>query len=194
MPTGVYNRTVEYRENMSKAKKMISIETRRKMSESAKESHKNLGCKHSEEHTRKQAEARWRGGKKVTKKRMYEKNKKNLQYRLNQRMRSSIWCALKKSVKNGRKWEELVGYTVEQLKKHLKSTMPDNYLWQDFLDGELHIDHIIPISAFNFDIPEHLDFRRCWALENLRLLPKKENLSKFNKIIMPFQTSLKIAL
>jgi len=37
-----------------------------------------------------------------------------------------------------------------------------------------------------------LDFRRCWSLDNLQLLPAKENIVKYTKIIKPFQTSLMI--
>ncbi|MBA7551803.1 hypothetical protein ES705_44352 [subsurface metagenome] len=70
--------------------------------------------------------------------------------------------------------------------------MPAGYTWQDFLSGELHIDHIIPISAFNFTKPEHTDFKRAWALENLRLLPAKENMIKHDRLDRPFQPALKI--
>ena len=64
--------------------------------------------------------------------------------------------------------------------------------WQDFMEGKLHIDHIIPISAFNFTKPEHINFKRCWGLSNLRLLPAKENRIKKDKIIKPFQLALQI--
>ncbi|GAI73524.1 unnamed protein product, partial [marine sediment metagenome] len=49
--------------------------------------------------------------------------------------------------------------------------------WKDYLNRDLHIDHIIPKSAFNFTKPEHTDFKRCWALDNLRLLPVQPALS-----------------
>ena len=118
-----------------------------------------------------------------------EKNKKDLKYNLNNKVKRSISHALKDN-KNGRRWEILVGYTVNDLIKHLQSTMPKGYDWQDVLEGRLHIDHIIPISVFNFTKPEHPDFKRCWALENLQLLPAKENILKNNKIYKPFQPSL----
>ena len=47
-------------------------------------------------------------------------------------------------------------------------------------------------SAFNFSKPEHIDFKRCWSLENLRLLPAMENIKKHNKLFKPFQPALKI--
>jgi len=123
----------------------------------------------------------------------YKRNKMKTDFRFNLNSRISI--EMYKSLKGnkaGRHWESLVGYTLNDLIKRLKKTMPKNYTWQDYLEGKLHIDHIIPISAFNFDYPEHIDFKRCWALENLQLLPAKENLIKRNKLARPFQPALKI--
>lgn len=119
--------------------------------------------------------------------------KTDLKFNLNDKMRQAIALSLKGN-KAGRHWEDLVGYTLEDLIKRLKKTMPEGYTWQDFMEGRLHIDHIIPISAFNYTKPEHLDFKRCWALSNLRLLPAKENMVKHNKLIKPFQPSLKISI
>jgi hypothetical protein len=123
----------------------------------------------------------------------YWKNKYNsdLKFNLNAKMSSAIRESLKNN-KNKWHWETLVGYTVIDLKNHLEKTIPQGYTWQDYLDGKLHIDHIIPVSAFNFDSTEHVDFNRCWALENLRLLPAKDNLVKNAKLSKPFQPALKI--
>ena len=123
----------------------------------------------------------------------YRKNKykKDLKYNLNYRISCLMRKSLKKN-KNGYHWEDLIGYTLNELIKHLKETMPSNYIWQDYLEGKLQIDHIIPIDVFNFTKPEHIDFKRCWALINLRLLPKEENRNKSNKLSRPFQPALKI--
>jgi len=120
-----------------------------------------------------------------------EKYHNDLSYRINDLMSRAIRHSLKGN-KNGKHWEKLVKYTTEDLIKHLKKTIPKGYNWQDFLKGKLHIDHRIPKSIFNFDKPNQIDFQRCWALENLRLLPARENLIKSNKLIRPFQPALKI--
>lgn len=120
-----------------------------------------------------------------------EQRKTNLKYSLNKKISETIRTSLKGN-KNGRHWENLVGYTLNDLVKRLKKTIPKCYVWQDFLEGKLHIDHKIPISAFHFTKPEHTDFKRCWALSNLQLLSIKENLIKGNKITKPFQPALKI--
>jgi len=101
---------------------------------------------------------------------------------------------LRRNAKSGRHWEDLVGWTVKDLEKRLRKTMPKGHTWKDFKNGKLHIDHIIPISAFNYTKPEHTDFKRCWALKNLRLLPANENLVKHNRLEKPFQPALKISV
>ena len=117
--------------------------------------------------------------------------KRDLKFKINKAISCQIRFSLKGS-KNGQHWETIVGYSYRSLIRHLKKTMPEDYTWQDYINGKLHIDHIIPKSVFNFNKPEHIDFKRCWALDNLRLLPKKENMYKRNKLFEPFQPSLKI--
>jgi len=123
-----------------------------------------------------------------------ERNRRrtDLKYNLNDRMTSSIRMALRGN-KKGRKWEDLVGYTLNDLISRLKVTMPEGYTWEDVLGGKLHRDHIVPISAFNFTKPEHADFKHCWALDNLQLLPARENILKSNKLFKPFQPALQIS-
>jgi len=117
--------------------------------------------------------------------------RKDLKYNLNHKISYMIWKSLKCN-KAGRKWESLVGYNLNDLMGRLKRTMPKGYTWQDFLQGKLHIDHKIPKNAFNFTKPEHTDFKRCWDLKILRLLPARENLKKGSKLSKPFQPALKI--
>jgi 5-methylcytosine-specific restriction endonuclease McrA len=112
-------------------------------------------------------------------------------FNLTKRMYSIIrQCILKN--KSGWGWETYVGYTLEELIKRLKKTIPNGYTWQNYINGKLEIDHIIPISIFNFNKPEDYDFQRCWALENLRLLPAIENKIKNSRLIKPFQPVLQI--
>jgi len=115
----------------------------------------------------------------------------DLKFNLNSRITGGIRISLKGN-KNGRHWENLVGYTTKDLIKRLQKTMPKGYDWNDYLEGKLQIDHIIPKSVFNYTKPEHTDFKRCWALSNLQLLPAKENLVKNNKLSRPFQLALQI--
>ena len=123
----------------------------------------------------------------------YERNRRRTDLKINLNHRISIAIGLSlKGNKAGRHWEDLVGYNLTDLIKRLNKTIPIGYTWKDYLNGDLQIDHKIPKSVFNFTRPEHTDFKKCWALSNLRFLPAKENLIKSNHLIRPFQPALKI--
>lgn len=133
----------------------------------------------------------WRDNSQKISKQRNNKYRTDLKFNLNHKISNAISTSLKGN-KNGRHWENLVGYTLNDLIKHLQITIPIGYKWQDYFDEKLHIDHIIPINVFNFTKPEHTDFQRCWSLSNLQLLPAEENISKSNKLKNPFQPALAI--
>lgn len=108
--------------------------------------------------------------------------------RLNDSMGKAIRYALK-SEKAGRSWESLVGYSVHDLVKHLEKQFTEGMSWEKLIRGEIHIDHIIPISVFNFKTPDDIDFKKCWALKNLQPLWANENFSKNARLDKPFQPS-----
>ncbi len=120
-----------------------------------------------------------------------EKLLRNPINRLRCRMSGGIRASLLYG-KRGYAWESLVGYTAEDLKKRLEKTMPSGYIWNDL--PKLHIDHIIPLSAFNVEDEHSIDFHRCWSLSNLRLLPAIDNIKKSAKLDRPFQPSLAIGV
>lgn len=124
-----------------------------------------------------------------TNKREKEKKFKSPLYRLNKNVSSAISHTLKGN-KNGWRWESLVGYTQQDLRIHLEKQFKKGMTWANY--GDWHIDHIIPISVFNFKKPEHFDFKRCWALKNLQPSWKIDNLKKYNKLEKPFQPSLNL--
>ena len=108
------------------------------------------------------------------------------------RMMSRLSETIKVSKPRDHKWFVLLGYNVEQLKRHLEKQFQTGMTWDNY--GEWHIDHVIPIAAFNYSSTEDIDFKRCWALENLQPLWANENLTKHAKIFKPFQPSLAMAV
>ncbi len=112
--------------------------------------------------------------------------------KLNHNISHAIWKSLQGN-KRGRRWEALVGYTVEQLKAHLEKQFEPGMTWQNH-GREWHIDHKIPKAAFNFETAEDIDFKRCWALRNLKPMRATDNIKKKDKINHPFQPSLAIAI
>ena len=133
----------------------------------------------------------WQNNRKYFKEYQKQRRKVDPRYKLSSNMSVAIRLSLKGN-KGGRHWETLIYSTKEQIENHLKKTIPTSYTYQDYLSGKLEIDHIEPISKFNVSKPEHIDFQRCWALSNLRLIPAKENRIKSAKITKPFQPSLAI--
>lgn len=119
------------------------------------------------------------------------RRKTDSKFAINKRMRDMVRKSLVTvGSKKRSSWKNLVGYTTDELEIHLKKRIPDGYKWEDFLSGALHIDHVIPLSAFNFERETDADFQRAWALKNLQLLPAKENLLKSDTLSEPFQPSL----
>ena len=102
----------------------------------------------------------------------------SIRQRLNESMSSMIYIALKEN-KNGHKWEDLVGYSVEDLMAHLESQFKDGMSWDN--KGEWHIDHILPRSQFHFQSYDDTGFKECWGLQNLQPLWATDNLTKYTK-------------
>ena len=94
---------------------------------------------------------------------------------LNGIMRSGIRRSLRRSLR-GAKWEEWVGYDAARLAGHLERQFLPKMSWEN--QGEWHIDHIVPLSSFDFTSPDDPEFRAAWALTNLRPLWAKDNLRK----------------
>ena len=100
-------------------------------------------------------------------------------FRLGKNLSRQIRESIHKN-KNGYHWEDLIGYTLKDLKTYLKSLFKKNMTWDNY--GKWHIDHIIPQSLWKFDSYEDREFKQCWALCNLQPLWAYENLSKGGKV------------
>ncbi len=112
-------------------------------------------------------------------KRYREKKKNDVTYRINHSMRAGICFSLKGNKEN-QHWENLVGYTLIELKKYLENLFTKGMSWINY--GEWHVDHIIPISIWEFKTPQDREFKQCWSLANLQPLWASENFSKGNRI------------
>jgi len=102
-------------------------------------------------------------------------------YKLNCSMSSAVYKALKriKGSKHNYTWENLLGYTAEELKNYLELKFKDGMNWGNY--GHWHIDHIRPISSFDYKDSNDEGFLKCWSLYNLQPLWATENLKKRNR-------------
>ena len=104
----------------------------------------------------------------------------DINFKLGQDMSNAIKSMLKYN-KQHRHWEDLVGYTAQDLKRHLELKFQLNMNWQNY-GSYWHIDHIIPKSWFTYQSTDEKEFKLCWALKNLRPLTVIENRKKGNRI------------
>ncbi len=101
---------------------------------------------------------------------------------LRQRFHSAFHEALRRGQLSEPTAFEFLGYTIEDLERHLKGTLRRSMMWEQFLKGELHIDHVVPESWFPWD-ERHFEWsaRLCWALPNLQLMEGSLNTMKSNR-------------
>lgn len=79
------------------------------------------------------------------------------------------------------------GATVAQLRKHLERQFPSGMTWQNH--GEWHIDHIIPLAAFDFaGFPAQI--KQAQHYTNLRPMWAEDNLRKSDTLTRPVQLEL----
>lgn len=121
--------------------------------------------------------------RKVAADRLRSKVANDNQLRLNVRMGANIYHALAEK-KAGRKWEDVVGYTVDELAEHLERQFSKGMTWDKWGRGPdcWHIDHIVPKASFKFDNDNDPAFKACWGLTNLRPLWEKDNFAKSDTI------------
>ena len=104
-------------------------------------------------------------------------------FALNERMRRLIRQSLHYNGgnKGGKSWKDWVGYTTEQLRDHLMRLFTEGMTWELFLQGEIHIDHIIPKNTFHYTSMSDPEFKKCWALSNLQPLWVEDHHKKHSK-------------
>lgn len=105
----------------------------------------------------------------------------NPKYRLDENMGTAIWTSLKNK-KAEQRWETLVGYTLKELIEHLEKQFDSKMKWGNY-GSYWVIDHVKPRSLFDYTSPDDLEFKQCWALENLQPLEKIENIKKGNYLV-----------
>lgn len=117
-----------------------------------------------------------------------EYHRKRYQANNSVKVNISISTGIGKSLKgnkNGRSWESLVGFTLEELMSHLESQFTKGMTWGNYGYYGWHIDHIRPVSSFNFTSAEDPEFKECWSLWNLQPMWGKENRSKNSRCLAP---------
>jgi len=107
--------------------------------------------------------------------RVYERNryKNDKQFLVIKRLRRRLWCAFDRFSEKGKvgKSKEY-GIDYQVIFEHIGPCPGPRNRW--------HIDHIIPLSSFDFDEPDQV--RQAFAPKNHQWLLAKDNMKKHNKM------------
>lgn len=115
--------------------------------------------------------------KKRRRDRQRERRRSDRRYALICNMRSAISECV-----SGRKKGAFrnVDWGADDLLTHIERQFQPGMSWDNY--GEWHIDHIVPLSSFNFCSDKDEGFKQCWSLSNLRPLWAEENCRKSDNI------------
>lgn len=103
------------------------------------------------------------------------KRRTNVNYRIKTSILDRIKIEKLKNPNRGQSIELALGYKIEDLAIHLTNTMPDGYSITDYLVGKLELDHIIPVNFYCYLSAGDSEWKKCWSIKNLRLIPKEKN-------------------
>lgn len=98
------------------------------------------------------------------------------------RLKYTIWDRIRKSGLSGNsigRVEKNLGYTIRELYEYLSGLA--GYDESRYLSGELVLDHIIPYHWFLAISVGDEEFRKCWNMRNLRIIPKEKNVTRRRK-------------
>jgi predicted nucleic acid-binding Zn ribbon protein len=117
--------------------------------------------------------------------RLIHKKEKTLKEKIIKKISNKIREVLR-GEKHSVNYRDVISYKDTDLRLHLEKGFQEGMSWDNY--GEWHIDHKIPVSAFNLMCD--MDVKRCWSLSNLQPLWALDNLKKSNKLKSPFQPLL----
>jgi hypothetical protein len=132
---------------------------------------------------RREYDRQWR-----EKNRDYWRNYQNelLRTDLDYRLHNYISAAIRRAIKKNRKSTfDILGYSVDDLRRHLESLFQPGMSWQNY-GTRWHIDHVIPRSWFNLGAENSLnetELKLCWSLRNLQPMWMNNNLEKKDRYI-----------
>lgn len=130
--------------------------------------------------------------------RVYIRNKRssNVVFNLRSKVSKNINRMLKSQgfSKNGNSILKYLPYSIQELKEHLEKQFElwmtwnnwgkyNSQIWNDNNSSTWvwQIDHIIPQSSLPYTSMEDENFKKCWALKNLRPYSAKQNVIEGNR-------------
>ena len=123
------------------------------------------------------------------------KRKDDIEFRLRENVSQSVVKAIKRNgAKKSGSILSYLSYSIQELKDHLEKQFEPWMTWEnqgrysaktwndnDSSTWTWQIDHIIPQSKLPYTSMEDDNFKKCWALENLRPYSAKQNILDNNR-------------
>jgi hypothetical protein len=110
--------------------------------------------------------------------------RENPNLRLAMKVRARIYSGLKRrGIFKTSRTEELIGCSFDFLRQHIERQFKGKMSWDN--PGSFHIDHIVPLAAFDLTDPAQLKVACNW--QNMRPLSPRKNMSKGAKLLHPQQ-------
>ena len=113
--------------------------------------------------------------------RYYNKKKACPKFRLENAIGVGVHAMLK-GEKSYRPTFAMLGYSVEDLKRHLENLFLPGMSWENYGFYGWHVDHIVPRAFFKFTSADDPEFKKAWGLENLQPMWASENKRKGAKL------------
>lgn len=103
-------------------------------------------------------------------------------YRLVSCQRTRL-CSIFKgaNISKSKKTLKYIGCTKEELKQHIEDQFSEGMTWDRYLNGEIHIDHMLPLRLF--DLTKESERCKAFHYTNLQPLWAEWNLWKADKYI-----------
>lgn len=90
------------------------------------------------------------------------------------RVRHNLRKRISRALRDGTYFDNL-GCSIEHLKQHLESQFSAGMTWENYGKTGWHVDHIVPLSAFDLTNPEQVklacnfkNLQPLWAVDNLK--------------------------
>lgn len=99
---------------------------------------------------------------------------------INNRIWPIVHGGVRRSSARMGKYNISLGYTWLDLRHHLEAQFAPEMTWDNW-GSVWELDHIEPLSGFFYRSIDAPEFRRAWALRNLRPLSKEENRNRTHK-------------
>ena len=170
-------RAAIYRQNNKEKIKAAGIEWRKNNPEKVNATY----AKYRKTEKRRIVARNWaRRNRKTLMKRFVERYSSDPQFNLAIKLRRRIYMAVRNQFTvKAKKTIDLLGITYLEFKEYIESKFTEGMSWEKVLSGEIHLDHIKPVSLF--DLSNEEEQVKAFNYKNMQPLWAYDNLKKHNK-------------